>query len=1055
MLIAFYVISHDAFAQNRTVTGTVSSEEGPLAGVNVMVHGTTYGTMTDLDGNYTLMITNPENTLLFSYIGYKTVSQSVGNRTVIDVIMEIDATQLDEVVVTGYTTQSRRNISGAVSVVDPEEISSIPASTIAGQLQGRAAGVMVTGSGLPGGDVGVRIRGYGTISEYMSEPLYIVDGIPLESNYIENLNPNDVESIQILKDASAASIYGARAANGVIIITTKSGKATDGPEISLDSYTGLQHFSEFPELLNPDQLANVIYTGNVNAGLNIYNPQYLLSDGTWGLPDYIWPQGYSIGLDGPLDESTYDLRGNPITRANHEGTNWFEEITQPAIIQNYNLAVNGGSPKGKYAISMGYYDQNGVVKYVGYNKWMARVNTVFNIKDKIRIGETFGITYQVRKNASENVMHPAIASAFTVPAIKPVFDIAGNYTGNKYNGIGGASNPVADLERYKNNRDKMFHFMGSFFIEWDILKDLTIKTSFNPVIDLTYENKYFTPKIEQDLTPTEATLYQDSKNSMNWTWYNTLTFSKTFGDRHNFQALVGTEAIENEITFFSATREGYFLQDLNYRHLDAGEKIIDNGGYSNQWSLFSLFSKVDYDFDGRYILSGTVRRDGSSRFGQNNRYALFPAFSAAWRLSGEGFMQGTGAINDLKIRIGWGQSGNQNIGNYIIHDTFKNDIQKAGYDIWGLQTQAEVGFRPAAFGNPNAKWETTTTANIGIDLSMFNNQLTATIDLYKRTTTDMLMQVPQPALMGIATAMWYNIGEMENKGIDVSLLYQNGPSRNFNWSVGINLSHYKNKILKLSYRNERIFEGPWDGDGSSHIITEGQSISMFWGYQVLGIFQDTVEVKNAAIHEASWIEDPANGLGRWKFADVDSSGTINTDDRTLIGSPHPDFTAGIPMNFRYKQFELSLFWYGSFGNDILNYNKTNTDYWNTWISSDDQKSVRILQSWGLPGVDNAQAKLPQINDKAPVRETFFNTELIEDGSYLRLNQLAFGYNFKTENWKGIGRFRIYFQGNNLFTWTHYQGLDPNVLSWDYILGFDYGYYPNVRSYMLGLNIIFK
>jgi TonB-linked SusC/RagA family outer membrane protein len=583
--------------------------------------------------------------------------------------------------------------------------------------------------------------------------------------------------------------------------------------------------------------------------------------------------------------------------------------------------------------------------------------------------------------------------------------------------------------------------MGSFFIEWDILKELTFKTSFNPVIDMTYEYKVFTPKAVETTMPYMGALNQQSQNGLNWTWYNTLSYMTTFGERHNFQALLGTEAIYNENTYFSTSREGYYSNDLNYRHLDAGESMTNNSGYSNEWSLFSIFAKLDYNFYGKYIISGTLRRDGSSRFGENNRYAFFPAFSAAWRLSGERFMQGISFINDMKIRLGWGQTGNQNIGNYIIYDTYKKDIERAGYDISGTQNTAEVGFRPAAFGNPNAKWESTTTANVGLDLTMFNNQVSATIDIYNRLTSDMLMQVQQPAIVGVAEMMWQNIGEMENTGIDVSFLYKNNSSREFNWDIGVNLTHYRNKVVKLSYRNEQIYSGRWDGDSYTHIITEGQPISTFWGYQVLGVFQDTIEVKNAPLQEDSWIEDPTKGIGRWRFEDINENDTINSDDRTYIGSPHPDFVIGIPMNFRYKGFDLGLFWYGSYGNDLLNQQR--------YIGT------RKLQSWGMPGVIDRLAELPQINDMAPEREFFYNTSLIEDGSYLRLNQLILGYNFDTGSWNTIERFRIYFLGNNLLTWTDYEGLDPNVLSTDYQLGFDFGYYPNVKSYMLGINITFQ
>jgi TonB-linked SusC/RagA family outer membrane protein len=1056
LIFLIIILPLNISAQVNTITGTVISEEGPLAGVNVMIQGTTLGNITDLGGRYTITLPERAVNLVFSYVGYQTVIEPVGDRTVVDVFMQIDPTQLEEVVFTGYTTQSKKNISGAISTVDPEEIMTIPANTVAEQLQGRSAGVIVTGSGLPGGNIKVRIRGYGTISRFGSEPIYIIDGLPMGSFFIETLNPNDVESIQILKDASAASIYGARAGNGVIIITTKSGKSSDRPQITFDSYVGIQNFNNFPDFLNPDQLAEVIKAGKENAGYPLTHPQYALSDGTWGLPDYLLPEGHSIELDGTVDESGYDLATNPITRANHEGTDWFNEVFEPAIIQNYNLSVNGGNSNGMYNISLGYFGQEGVLKHTSHSKIMARVNTKFNIRDKIRIGETLGITYLKNRNAYYIRMHPVISESYTIPAIKPVFDIMGNYTGDQLDGIGGANNPVANLERGKDNGESKINIIGSFFLEWDIIKALTFKTSFNPFITMTFEGKEFIPKIVQDRNPTEANLYQQSWNRMNWTWYNTLTYTKTFGNAHDFQAMIGTEAIDSYDTRFSAERETYFSQDPDYRQLDAGEVVLYNSGTSSDWSLFSIFGKVDYNFREKYILSGTIRRDGSSRFGKNNRYAIFPAFSAAWRISGEGFMRGATVLNDLKIRAGWGQSGNQEINDYITYDTYVTDIRRAGYDIFGLQNSAEVGFRTSFAGNPDAKWETTTMTNLGLDISLFNNRLTSSIDLYRRLTTDMLLRVSLPGLLGQPSWQWQNIGEMENKGIDFTISYQSDATREFSWNIGANFTHYKNEVLKLSYPDEKIPSGNWAGGGSvtSHVTTAGQPISTFYGYQIVGIFQDTTEVIDAPIHEDIWSEDPTLGVGRWRFADIYQNDTINTEDRTYIGSPHPDFIIGIPMNFRYKGFDLTLFWYCSYGNDLYNVNKRQMDL---YLDGDpySQKSDRLLQSWGFPGADDSNARLPQINDRAPIRESLHHSYLVEDGSYFRLNQLTLGYNFKTLSWKGIEKFRIYFQGNNLLTWTSYEGLDPAVSQRDDQLGMDDGSYPNVKSYMLGLNIAFK
>jgi hypothetical protein len=432
-------------------------------------------------------------------------------------------------------------------------------------------------------------------------------------------------------------------------------------------------------------------------------------------------------------------------------------------------------------------------------------------------------------------------------------------------------------------------------------------------------------------------------------------------------------------------------------------------------------------------------------------------------LSGERFLERSAIINDLKIRTSWGQTGNQNIGDYIIYDTFKKDIRFSGYDIYGTQNTAEVGFHPDAFGNPNARWETITSADIGLDITLLDNRLSSTIDLYERKTTDMLMQVWQPGLMGQATRLWENIGEMENRGIDFSLMYRSNPIREFKWDVGINLTHYKNEVTKLSDFDQELFYGHWDKGGQlSHIITVGKPIATFYGYQIAGIYKNEQEVLEGPKYvfgrwenDSTWVPDPAAGIGRWNFADIDENDSIDSNDRTYIGSPHPDFTIGVPLTFKYKGFELTMFWYGSFGNDLYNVNKAQTDLWKTQGGRFTQKGARLLQSWGFPGLDNSLAILPQINYAAPERESHNNSYLVEDGTYIRLNQLLLGYTFNTSNWKGVGDFRIYFQGNNLITWTNYLGLDPNVFNDDHALGYDYGFYPNVRSFMLGLNITFK
>jgi TonB-linked SusC/RagA family outer membrane protein len=1059
-LIGIVIIYTNSNAQELTISGTVTSNDGPQAGVNILIQGSTYGNITDLDGNYTLIIPNRNVAL------YETVIEPVGNRTVIDVFMREDVAQLKGVIVTGYTSQPIKNISGAVSTIDPEEINTYPASNITQQMQGRAAGVNVLSSGKPGGPTIVNIRGFGTIND--NSPLYIIDGMPGDWETVNYLNPNDIESIQILKDASAASIYGARAANGVIIFTTKKGNTQGETKINFNGYFGVQMATNFPEMLNPSELAKVIKISKENQELPLdEHPQYSLKDNDgnfvdWGLPDYLIPEGYSIDLLGPLDESQYDFKTDSLrfTEANQSGTKWLDEITQPALIQNYNLTASRGNEKSQFLLGMGYFDQEGVIIHTDYKKFTTTINSLFNVKNRVRIGENLIISYHraTRDFSGITVYDKASYSralylAISMPEIMPIYDVIGNYAGTAMPGVGGNDNPVAYAERNKDNVDESIRLMGSVFLEIDILKELTFKTSFSPNYKLTFENKYFVYSNPESHNSHDNILDQYSNNSFKWTWYNTLTYNHTFDDKHNLHVLIGTEAIHDKYTNFWASRSTFAFEDPFYRHLDAGEENFRNSGISEEWSLFSIFSKVDYDYNGKYLLSGTVRRDGSSRFGQGNKYAIFPAFSAAWRISDEPFMQSLGSINDMKIRMGWGQTGNQNIGNYRIYNTYGLNLNTANYDISGTNNSVETGFESSVFGNPESKWETTTTSNVGFDLTMFNNSLTLNFDWYTRLTSDMLVALPQIGTKGLAVAPFANVGEMINKGIDIGFFYNSKETRDFTWGVGINFSHYKNEVTMLYDSTYQILE-------EANITMQGHPVSLFYGYKILGVYQNEQEVLDGPkyvfgewTNDTTWVPDPAAGVGRWKYADTDKNDYINALDRTFIGSPHPDFTFGIPMNFRYKNFYLNLFWFGSFGNEIFNTTKYYTDF---LVSFSAQAGKNILQSWGMPGVDSLTAKLPQlVQDKPPIETSFYSSYFVENGSFIRLNQLILGYNFNTQKWSFIGQLGIYLQANNLFTITNYQGMDPLIPDRGQLIkGDDNAHYPNVRSFMLGLNISF-
>lgn len=1056
LLAALLLVSTGSLLAQRQVTGTVTDENGePLIGATILVKGTDRGTVTDLDGKFTIEA-NEGDVLVVSYTGYQSQEVTVGADNVLNITLAEGIT-FDEVVVTGYTTQSRRNISGAVTSVEASEIAQIPADNVAEALQGKAAGVTVKMSGAPGGGVSLRIRGFSTINS--NEPLYILDGIPTGPRAIQDLNPNDIESIQVLKDASAASIYGARASNGVVIITTKKGSVVGEPTLSVDMYYGIQQPGKLPEMLSPQDLANVLWEAQKNAGLQPTHPQYG-SGPTPVLPNYIIPAGAETA-----DESAYDYETNPITRANKEGTNWLDEIFDPAPERRVNIAASGGSEKGQYYLSAGWYRQDGVVIHTNYERFNLRANTLFRIKDRIRVGENMTASYSEQVSIPGGIQGTgnAITMAMRMPTIIPVYDVGGNFAGTRAAGMNNPRNPVAMLVRNKDNVAKGLRLLTNAFAEVDLAEGLTAKTSFNVELFNTVDNRVYNIRDIESAEPAASnSLSQRSDNNFNWTWSNTLTYSRSFGD-HDLTVLAGTEAIDNTYTYFGASRVNFFSDELDYRQLDAGEAGINNFGNTYSSSLFSIFGKVDYAYKGKYILSATVRRDGSSRFGAANRYGVFPAFSAAWRISDEDFFNTDGPINELKLRAGYGVTGNQEIGDYRYSSTFGPDIATSGYDINGTNNSVVVGFDSRVFGNPDVKWEETSGINAGFDAIMFNQRLGLVFDWYKYTTNDMLIEVEPPTTKGVAAPPFVNVGTMENKGVDLALTYTSSEQGDFGYDIGVNFSTYKNKVVKLA-ESDQVF---WSGGFRTYNATrteEGYPIASFFGYNIVGIFQDQAEVD-------AWATQPGAAPGRFKYEDNNGTdetgrltgqpdGKIDAADRTYIGSPHPDFTFGATFNFRYKDFDFGVFMNGSYGNEIFNANKYFTDFVQTFTNSG--KGVGLLDSWGYPGVDNATASHPQLNLNAPDIELAPSTFYIEDGSYLRVRTLTLGYTVPADKLgNAMSRLRIYIQGNNILTLTKYSGFDPEIGNGYYYdsradldIGVDRGQYPVVKSWMLGLNASF-
>jgi TonB-linked SusC/RagA family outer membrane protein len=905
----------------------------------------------------------------------------------------------------------------------------------------------------------------------------VIDGNPTMQGY-RFLNPKDIETIQILKDASAASIYGARASNGVILITTKKPKIGD-PQFTFDAFIGVQTVPKaFPELLDPyDRLEIEKQIGCTDCP---DTSLYVLSDGTWGMPDYLIPRGYTLELDGILDVSDYeyDEPEKRYTEANQEGTDWVDEIFNPALWQNYDLSFSYGNEKGGIMVSLGYYSQDGILKYNDFRKYTFRINGNLNLGKRIRFGENVGFTFEEGMigygNSNDPYQYGAVSRALLMNEIFPVYDVAGNYSG--MNGAGadagypsyfykyGVENPMGWLERIaQHNKENWYNLMATFYLEADLADGLIFKSSFSPTIRAlplykSFDYDYPDDPINEDMAIINplylnGILTQRTKNIYNWTWYNTFTYDKSFNDKHNLKILLGTESIQNKYVFTEQTNTGYASADPEYRELVNGQRIDVSEGNTEEWALFSLFSRIDYNFSGKYLFSATVRRDGSSRFNPEDRFGYFPAFSAAWRISDENFMKSLGFINDLKIRGSWGQTGNQEIKTDRILDQYIYNSIMASYSITGDNTDEEIGLAPIIIGNPFIKWETTTTTDLGIDMTLFNNQLTAGFNWYTRKTTDILQEAPSSTLLGksILGYSYKNLDTMLNKGIDVYIMYHSVPAKDFRWSMGINFTRYKNEIIYV-FDEESLARGKayWLGQTvwreflQTSASKKGNPIASFSGLQIAGIFQNEEEVLNSAdhsiIHGTDGTENPEYYVGLWKFQDVDSSGVIDEKDKKILGSPHPEFVIGLPINMNYKKFDFNIFFYGAFGHQL-----------NNQTESYNQK--KMLEGWGLPGADNLNTLIPR-TCHIPQYSTSYT---VEDASFFRLRQITLGYSFDTDKWKYIRNFRVYAQATNLFTITNYTGMDPEIsinTEDDLEMGTDYSQYPPPTSYIIGFNMAF-
>ncbi|WP_423149200.1 SusC/RagA family TonB-linked outer membrane protein [Rubrolithibacter danxiaensis] len=1053
-----------AIAQNIPVKGVVTDAAGePLVGVSIKVSGTTAGTTTDVNGAFS--INAPSNgTLVFTYIGYTTKSVAVNGQSSLNVKLASEAKALDQVVVTGYQSQRKKDITGSVAVVDVNQMTSVPSGSTSQLLQGQASGVVVLAAGQPGQEANIFIRGVSSFGN--TKPLVIVDGVQAGLN---DINPNDIASVQVLKDAGAASIYGVRGANGVIVVTTKKGKS-GAPKITYDAYYGqvTPPSGNVFNLMNPSEMATVF---------NRVDPNHAIYAGG-KVPEYIWVDnaankgGYAAAGSPAVDPAKYRFDPvNPannyqIARSNQAGTDWFHEIFSSAPVMNHSLTASGGTENATYLFSLNYLNEQGTLMNTYNKRYGTRINTTFNIGKSIRVGENAYLYYKNSPGIPGGNQNEgnAISFAYRMQSFIPVYDIQGNYAGTRLGTgeMGNGQNPVAMQDAQRNNKQNFWQMQGNIFAEVDLIKGLTARTSFGGSIGNNYYYNFGFPNYWNREGFSNPNSFSENASYYNdWTWTNTLNYSKVIGT-HNIKILAGTEAVNSYGRDLGGSINSLFSTDPNFINLDNGSANETNYSHvNNNDRLFSLFGRVDYSFQDKYLIGATIRRDGSSRFGSEKRYGVFPAVSLGWRISQEAFMKNIAWLNDLKLRGSWGKMGSYaNTPNRNAYNIFGGNNQTAYYPIGG-GNGIQQGFLSSDLGNPATGWEEDIVTNAGFDATILNNHVTLSAEWYKKKINGLLFRESLPYTVGGATAPYVNLGDIQNTGLDVSVGYNSSQSKDFKYNVGVNFTTYDNKIISVP---GNFFETSGSRIGNLIRNQVGHPVASFYGYQVQGLFRDSLDVLNSPTQGGS-------APGRFKYKDVDGDGAVTDKDRTFIGNPNPDFTYGINIGASYKNFDLSTVLFGSQGNQALNYTKYWTDFLGSFVGG---KSKALLTAWepvdrsaprGQWVASNPNATTPVAESASTISNSgAMNSYYVEDASFLKMRSLQIGYTIPATALSrlGISRLRVYVQGANLFTITKYSGMDPELVPSSGNLGgdqqsagfgVDYGNYPNnQKSFLFGVNL---
>ncbi|MBN2744760.1 MAG: TonB-dependent receptor [Marinilabiliaceae bacterium] len=1038
-VVLFLAIHLLAQAQSVRVMGSVKDKNGdPLPGVSIVVKGTTSGTITTGMGTYELNAPSSTSILVYSFIGFEAKEITVGNQTTINVVLNEENLGLDEVVVVGYGQMKRTDVTGSMVSVSSDAIKKSVPTSVDQVLQGRAAGVQVQqNSGTPGGSSSIRIRGINSLNA-SNEPIFVIDGVVIDGstsssseNALSSINPSDIVSLDVLKDASATAIYGARAANGVILITTKRGQSGEA-QINYDGYIGFQQIPTRLDLLNLREYAE---HKNARAEANI------------------------------VTDDDYFVRADLLG----EGTDWQNELFKTAKMTSHNLSVTGGNEKNLYSLSAGYLDQDGIAIGSGFERINLRGNFDSQVKSWLKMGVTFALSnsYQNVTVDDDNLIKTAMKQTPNVA----VRSADGSFDGPDTD-MYVQTNPVG-MAMIKENQNEKTGLRSNVYTEATILDGLTIKTEHSSDLGMTNTYK-FNPSYKFGAITNETIESERSKSySKFWSWRNILNYNKTFADIHNVNLMLGQEMQKSNWEYLYGYRSG-FLNNMAH-DLNAGDgKTARANGQSGGNAILSYFGRLFYSFDDRYLLTATLRRDGSSKFKEGNRWGTFPSAALAWKISNESFLQDHPVINNLKLRLGWGAVGNQNVTDYAYTSTLASLTT-----VWGT---AQITGNTS---NPDLKWETTYSSNLGLDVNLFKNRIEFIADLYYKKTKDLLLQLPLPSFVGTtgqgsSTAPWANVGSLENKGIELTLNTINLDTRGFQWRTNLVFSLNRSKVLELATESGALDKEIREGSDVTPITrtTVGNSIGQFYGYKVIGRFDKATDfyykdaqgnIKEVARPAKLSISETGTWIGDYIFKDVDGNGIIDDKDRTVIGNPEPKFTYGIGNSFSYKGIDLSIYLTGSYGNDVINYQRR-------WLENPrenhnllkDALNYAIVKKEHEDGpmdirnlyVANAESTdMYRMSASSSNGNNRMSDRYVEDGSYLRIQNIALAYTLprKWTDYVKMNNVKVYVTLQNVYTFTKYSGYDPEIGSYNQdalMTGIDNARYPSPRIYTFGVNLTF-